>query len=55
MGDIKPIKQWEVMGEQRKRLKKAFDEEAIEIPDPHRMMVMRGAKATDVPEAEGDK
>jgi small-conductance mechanosensitive channel len=50
LGDTEPIRQWEVMGELRKRLKKAFDEEGIEIPFPHRVMVTRGAKATDVPE-----
>ena len=51
VGDTKPIKQWEVMGELRKRLKKAFDDEGIEIPYPHRVMVTRGAKATDIPAA----
>jgi len=35
LGDTKPIKQWEVMGELRRRIKKAFDEERIEIPWPH--------------------
>jgi len=35
LGDTKPIKQWEVTGELRKRIKKAFDEEGIEIPWPH--------------------
>jgi small conductance mechanosensitive channel len=35
LGDTKPIRQWETMGEIRKRLKKAFDEEGIEIPWPH--------------------
>ncbi len=35
LGDTKPIMQWEVMGEIRKRLKKAFDDEGIEIPWPH--------------------
>lgn len=35
LGDTKPIRQWEVMGELRKRLKKAFDQEGIEIPWPH--------------------
>ena len=35
LGDTKPIRQWEVMGELRKRIKKAFDEEGIEIPWPH--------------------
>ncbi len=51
VGDTKPIKQWDVMGELRKRIKKAFDEEGIEIPYPHRVMVTRGAKATDLPQA----
>ena len=55
VGDTKPIKQWEVMGELRKRLKKAFDEEGIEIPYPHRVIVTRGAKATDVPETKGEE
>ncbi len=35
LGDTKPIKQWDVTGELRLRLKKAFDEEGIEIPWPH--------------------
>ncbi|MFH1382100.1 MAG: mechanosensitive ion channel family protein [Chloroflexota bacterium] len=35
LGDTQPIRQWDVMGELRKRLKKAFDEEGIEIPWPH--------------------
>jgi small-conductance mechanosensitive channel len=34
-GDTLPAMQWEVMGELRKRLKKAFDKEGIEIPWPH--------------------
>jgi small-conductance mechanosensitive channel len=55
LGDTKPIKQWDVMGELRRRLKKAFDEEGIEIPYPHRVMVTRGAKATDIPEAKGEE
>ncbi len=32
----KPIKQWEVAREYRRRLKKVFDEKGIEIPFPHR-------------------
>ena len=48
VGDTKPIKQWEVTGELRKRLKQAFDEQGIEIPFPHRVLVTSGAKATDV-------
>ena len=35
LGETKPLKQWDVAGELRKRIKKAFDEEGIEIPWPH--------------------
>lgn len=35
LADTRPIKQWAIMGELRLRLKKAFDEEGIEIPWPH--------------------
>ena len=35
LADTKPIKQWAIMGELRLRLKKAFDDEGIEIPWPH--------------------
>jgi len=35
VGDVKPLEQWNVMGEMRLRLKKAFDAEGIEIPWPH--------------------
>ncbi len=35
LGEVKPLQQWAVMGELRKRIKKAFDEEGIEIPWPH--------------------
>ena len=31
-----PIQQWTVGREYRRRIKKAFDEEGIEIPFPHR-------------------
>lgn len=47
LGETQPIRQWDVMGELRKRLKRAFDEEGIEIPFPHRTIVTYGAKATD--------
>jgi small conductance mechanosensitive channel len=36
LGMTKPMKNWEVAGELRWRLKKRFDEEGIEIPFPHR-------------------
>lgn len=35
LGDVKPLEQWNVTGELRHRLKKAFDAEGIEIPWPH--------------------
>ena len=35
LGDVKPMEQWAVMGQLRLRLKKAFDDEGIEIPWPH--------------------
>ncbi|MFC2006683.1 mechanosensitive ion channel family protein [Chloroflexota bacterium] len=38
LGDTKPIRQWGLMGELRKRLKDRFDQEGIEIPWPHRMV-----------------
>jgi small-conductance mechanosensitive channel len=47
LGETQPIRQWDVMGEMRKRLKRAFDEEGIEIPFPHCTIVTYGAKATD--------
>jgi len=34
VGDVKPLRQWDVAGEFRRRLKRAFDEEGIEIPFP---------------------
>lgn len=34
LGDTKPLKQWEVAGEFRRRLKEAFEREGIEIPYP---------------------
>ena len=35
LGDTKPIRQWALTGELRKRLKTRFDHEGIEIPWPH--------------------
>src|SRR3989344_3807132 len=39
VGETKPIKQWDVARELRKRIKIAFDREKIEIPYPHRVIV----------------
>jgi len=35
LGDTKPMRQWALTGELRKRLKDRFDQEGIEIPWPH--------------------
>lgn len=35
VGETMPMQRWEVMGQLRLRLKKAFDKEGIEIPWPH--------------------
>lgn len=38
LGDTKPLMQWEVTGELRKRLKIAFDKNGISIPYPQRVV-----------------
>ncbi|MGH2544778.1 MAG: mechanosensitive ion channel family protein, partial [Ardenticatenaceae bacterium] len=38
LGETLPIRQWETAGEFRKRIKKVFDQEGIEIPLPHRTL-----------------
>jgi small-conductance mechanosensitive channel len=40
VGETKPLKQWDVMGELRRRIKRVFDEEGIEIPWPHVKLYM---------------
>lgn len=40
VGETEPIKQWDVMGEFRRRIKKVFDQEGIEIPWPHIMLYL---------------
>jgi small conductance mechanosensitive channel len=35
LGNVQPLEQWNVMGQLRLRIKKAFDAEGIEIPWPH--------------------
>jgi small conductance mechanosensitive channel len=47
LGETQPIRQWDVMRELRYRLKKAFDQEGIEIPFPHRTLVTAGQKAAN--------
>ncbi len=50
LGDVQPLRQWDVTGELRRRLKRRFDEVGIEIPFPHRVMVYE-AKAAGLPAA----
>ncbi len=38
LGETRPLKQWEIAGEYRKRLKIAFDKAGIEIPFPQRVI-----------------
>ena len=35
VGNVEPLEQWNIMGQLRLRIKKAFDDEGIEIPWPH--------------------
>jgi small conductance mechanosensitive channel len=53
LGDTKPIEQWKVMGELRLRLKKAFDEEGIEIPWPHTKVYFGNALSTSFTKEKG--
>jgi small conductance mechanosensitive channel len=39
-----PLKQWDVARELRRRLKRRFDSEEIEIPFPHQKLVFEGAE-----------
>jgi moderate conductance mechanosensitive channel len=47
VGDTKPTQQWAVTGEIRKRVKKAFDEEGIEIPWPHMKVYFGSSQIPD--------
>jgi small conductance mechanosensitive channel len=38
-GDVRPAKQWDLMGELRLRIKNRFDAEGVEIPYPHQTQV----------------
>lgn len=52
VGDTKVLKQWEVAGEFRKRLKIAFDKEGIEIPFPQRVVHYAKPSETEIPVEE---
>lgn len=38
LGETQPLRQWEITGELRKRIKMAFDKEGIEMPMVHKIM-----------------
>lgn len=46
VGDTKPSRQWDVMGELRLRIKKTFDNQGIEIPWPHTKVYFGNTPAT---------
>jgi len=50
LGDCKPMKQWEIMGEMRKRIKTRLDAEGIEIPFPHQTVYWGEAQPAFRPE-----
>jgi small-conductance mechanosensitive channel len=52
LGDTRPMKQWEVTGELRKRIKKVFDDEGIEIPWPHVKLYFGQSQASGGPVCE---
>ncbi|MBC8453332.1 MAG: mechanosensitive ion channel family protein [Chloroflexi bacterium] len=54
LGDCKPMKQWEIMGEMRKRIKIRFDQEGIEIPFPHQTVYWGEDQAPFRPEGVAD-
>jgi small-conductance mechanosensitive channel len=46
VGETRPMSQWNVMGELRRRIKRVFDEEGIEIPWPHVKLYMGESEAS---------
>jgi small-conductance mechanosensitive channel len=56
VGETEPVRQWDVMGEFRRRIKRVFDDEGVEIPWPH-VKVYHGdspAPAKELPPSEPD-
>jgi small-conductance mechanosensitive channel len=46
VGNTRPMEQWNIEGELRRRVKRVFDEEGIEIPWPHIKLYMGEEKAS---------
>ncbi len=49
VGDTQPIQQWSIMGEYRRRIKRVFDKEKIEMPWPHTMLYFGESLKIDKP------
>ena len=54
LGDTKPSAQWDVTGELKLRLKKAFDKEGIDIPYPHTKVIFGNLPPQIVPQKRRD-
>ena len=50
LGDTKPLRQWDITGELRLRLKRAFDEAEIEIPWPHTKLFFGNVPPREAPD-----
>ncbi len=54
IGETLPIRQWDVAGEFRRRIKRVFDEQGIEIPFPHRTIYWGTGVETRIRQDAGD-
>jgi len=55
VGDTRPMAQWAVLGELRRRIKRVFDDEGVEIPWPHIKLYMGEEEGVVVPPAKPAK
>jgi small-conductance mechanosensitive channel len=55
VGDTRPMEQWGVMGELRRRIKRVFDEKGVEIPWPHIKLYMGEEESVEVTVTKPDK
>ncbi|MBE0480875.1 MAG: mechanosensitive ion channel family protein [Dehalococcoidia bacterium] len=55
VGETQPIQQWNIMGEFRRRIKRTFDEEGIEIPWPHTKLYFGNQLLSSIPDSHGSE